>query len=193
MKVKLLRAFQELSDAELVEMAIAGDENSFEEIVRRYQRSIASYVYKMIGDYETSLDITQEVFIKVYNNLTSYSSDYKFSTWIYKIAHNATIDYLRRNYKDQETDSETSFLTLESRLPTPERESEAKECLEEIKAVIECLPPSYRELILLRHSHDLSYEEIAEVTSLPIGTVKNRLFRARAEMKKLLSKRGFNF
>ncbi|MFN3330657.1 MAG: RNA polymerase sigma factor, partial [Pyrinomonadaceae bacterium] len=134
MKVKLLRAFQELSDAELVEMAIAGDENSFEEIVRRYQRSIASYVYKMIGDYETSLDITQEVFIKVYNNLTSYSSDYKFSTWIYKIAHNATIDYLRRNYKDQETDSETSFLTLESRLPTPERESEAKECLEEIKA-----------------------------------------------------------
>ncbi|MFN3329817.1 MAG: RNA polymerase sigma factor, partial [Pyrinomonadaceae bacterium] len=63
----------------------------------------------------------------------------------------------------------------------------------EIKAVIECLPPSYRELILLRHSHDLSYEEIAEVTSLPIGTVKNRLFRARAEMKKLLSKRGFNF
>ena len=83
-------------DAELVVTAIAGGEAGFEELVRRYQRPIASYVYRMLGDYEASLDVTQEVFIKVYNSLDRYSSDYKFSTWLYRIAHNAAIDHLRR-------------------------------------------------------------------------------------------------
>ncbi len=188
-----METFQELTDIELVERAIEGDEKSFEEIVRRYQHPIVSYIYRMTGDYETSLDIAQEVFIKVYSNLSSYRSNYRFSTWIYKIAHNATIDYLRRDHKSQEVQSETNFLRLESQNPTPQKESEVKELLEEIRSVIGCLPTNYRELILLRHSQDLSYEEIAEITGLPIGTVKNRLFRARAEIKKLLARRGFNF
>jgi len=191
--MNFLTVFQQLSDLELVERAVAGDEKCFEEIVRRYQRPIASYIYRIIEDYETSLDITQEVFIKVYNNLSSYSSSYKFSTWIYRIAHNATIDYLRRDNKDQEIESEVGFIRLESQNPTPERESELREELREVKLAIKALSPAYRELILLRHSQGLSYEEIAEITGLPIGTVKNRLFRARAEIKKLLVQRGFKF
>src|SRR5262245_1301972 len=86
-----------LADYELVSSAIAGRESGFEELVRRYQRPIAAYVYRMIGDYDAALDLTQEVFIKVYNSLTRYRSEFKFSTWIYKIAHNAAIDTLRRN------------------------------------------------------------------------------------------------
>src|SRR6201984_3635419 len=86
-----------LADGELVKTAIAGREASFEELVRRYQRPIAAYVYRMVGDYDAALDLTQEVFIKVYNSLSRYRSEYKFSTWIYKIAHNAAIDFLRRH------------------------------------------------------------------------------------------------
>src|SRR5438045_7001177 len=86
-----------LADVELVQTAVAGREASFEELVRRYQRPIAAYVYRMVGDYDAALDLTQEVFIKVYNSLARYRSEFKFSTWIYKIAHNAAIDYLRRS------------------------------------------------------------------------------------------------
>src|SRR3982750_2206563 len=89
--------FVSVADYELVESAVAGREDSFEELVRRYQRPIAAYVYRMVGNYEAALDLTQEVFIKVYNSLGRYRSEFKFSTWIYKIAHNAAIDHLRRH------------------------------------------------------------------------------------------------
>jgi len=86
-----------MADGELVRSALAGREAGFEELVRRYQRPIAAYVYRMVGDYDAALDLTQEVFIKIYNSLTRYRSEFKFSTWIYKIAHNAAIDHLRRH------------------------------------------------------------------------------------------------
>src|SRR5438128_10921429 len=91
-----LQSVNNLADFELVSTAIAGREAGFEELVRRYQRPIAAYVYRMVGDYDSALDLTQEVFIKVYNSLARYRSEFKFSTWIYKIAHNAAIDHLRR-------------------------------------------------------------------------------------------------
>ena len=86
-----------LSDRELVATAVSGVEGSFEELVRRYQRPISAYVYRMVGNYESALDLTQEIFIKVYNSLRRYRAEFKFSTWIYKIAHNSAIDHLRRN------------------------------------------------------------------------------------------------
>ena len=184
-----------LADGELVLAAVAGREASFEELVRRYQRPIASYVYRMVGDYDAALDLTQEVFIKVYNSLARYRSEFKFSTWIYKIAHNAAIDYLRRySVREQllttESDGTRPEIAIESRRLTPEQESEREERRSEIESVVQVLPAAYRELIVLRHSHDLSYDEIAEVTGLPLGTVKNRLFRAREAMRDLLVDRG---
>lgn len=184
-----------LADGELVQTAVAGREASFEELVRRYQRPIASYVYRMVGDYDAALDLTQEVFIKVYNSLARYRSEFKFSTWIYKIAHNAAIDHLRRySVREQlmtvESDGARPEVAIESRRLTPEQESEREERRSEIESVVQVLPAAYRELIVLRHSHDLSYDEIAEVTGLPLGTVKNRLFRAREAMRDLLIHRG---
>src|SRR6476620_7211165 len=85
------------SDRELVATAVSGVAGSFEELVRRYQRPISAYVYRMVGNYESALDLTQEIFIKVYSSLRRYREEFKFSTWIYKIAHNAAIDHLRRN------------------------------------------------------------------------------------------------
>jgi RNA polymerase sigma-70 factor (ECF subfamily) len=149
----------------------------------------------MVGDYDAALDLTQEVFIKVYNSLTRYRSEFKFSTWIYKIAHNAAIDHLRRHAVREHSlttgiDGERREISIESHRLTPEQESERKERRSEIESVVQLLPAAYRELIFLRHSQDLSYDEIAEVTGLPLGTVKNRLFRAREAMRDHLLQRG---
>lgn len=182
-----------LADGELVQSALAGRESGFEELVRRYQRPIAAYVYRMVGDYDAALDLTQEVFIKVYGSLSRYRAEFKFSTWIYKIAHNAAIDYLRRGAAREtamSSEDDRPGNAVESRRLTPEQESERNERCSEIETVVQMLPASYRELIVLRHSNDLSYDEISEVTGLPLGTVKNRLFRARATMRELLLIRG---
>lgn len=186
-----------IADAELISTALNGREESFEELVRRYQRPIVNYVYRMLGDYDASLDVTQEIFIKVYNSLSRYSSEYKFTTWLYRIAHNAAIDYMRRQNPNQqslemENDEGNYQLQIESPNPTPEQERERDEWRMEIESVVKCLPNNYRDLIILRHSQDLSYEEIAEITNLPLGTVKNRLFRAREMMREMFIERGFN-
>jgi RNA polymerase sigma-70 factor (ECF subfamily) len=185
-----------LTDGELIVSAIGGREDGFEELVRRYQRPITGYVYRMLSDYDAALDVTQEVFIKVYNSLERYSSDYKFSTWLYRIAHNAAIDYMRRNSMNtQSLETETSDgsfqLQIEDARANPEQQREQTEWRNEIDAVVKCLPIAYRDLIVLRHSRDMSYDEISEITGLPLGTVKNRLFRAREMMREMFIQRGF--
>jgi len=187
--------FASATDSDLVATAITGQEGSFEELVRRYQRPISAYVYRMVGNYESALDLTQEIFIKVYASLRKYRSEFKFSTWIYKIAHNAAVDHLRRSSTREQSlitgsESDQFELPIESRRLSPEQESERKERRVEIESVVRALPANYRELIILRHSQDLTYEEIVEVTGLPLGTVKNRLFRAREMMRQQFVNRG---
>jgi len=187
--------FASVNDSDLVATAINGQEGSFEELVRRYQRPISAYVYRMVGNYESALDLTQEIFIKVYASLRKYRSEFKFSTWIYKIAHNAAVDHLRRSSTREQSlingsDGDQFELPIESRRLSPEQESERKERRVEIESVVRALPANYRELIILRHSQDLTYEEIVEVTGLPLGTVKNRLFRAREMMRQQFVNRG---
>jgi RNA polymerase sigma-70 factor (ECF subfamily) len=187
---------RKLTDGELIAGAIDGRPDGFEELVRRYQRPITSYVFRMLGDYESALDVTQEVFIKVYNSLTKYSAEYKFSTWLYRIAHNAAVDHMRRNsITPQSLETENADgsyqIQIESRGASPEQDRERSEWRTEIDAVVRCLPTAYRDLILLRHARDLSYDEIAEVTGLPLGTVKNRLFRAREMMREMFIEKGF--
>ena len=188
-------SFSSAPDRELVATAAQGLEGGFEELVRRYQRPISAYVYRMVGDYDCALDLTQEIFIKIYASLSRYRPEFKFSTWIYKIAHNAAIDHLRRHAGRERslsngTESEPQQLTIESKGLSPEQQSERAERRLEIESVIRLLPTAYRELIVLRHSQDLTYEEIVEVTGLPLGTVKNRLFRAREMMRQQFLLRG---
>ncbi len=184
-----------VNDRELVVTTLNGAEGSFEELVRRYQRPISAYVYRMVGNYESALDLTQEIFIKVYSSLRRYRAEFKFSTWIYRIAHNSAIDHLRRNATREQSlingsESDHFELPIESGSLSPEQESERKERRVEIEAVVRTLPTNYRELIFLRHSQDLTYEEIVEVTGLPLGTVKNRLFRAREMMRQQFVEKG---
>lgn len=187
--------FTTTSDPDLVASAARGLEGSFEELVNRYQRPISAFVYRMVGDYDAALDLTQEIFIKVYASLARYRPEFKFSTWIYKIAHNAAIDHLRRTSSRERslsvgTETDNYELPLESEGLTPEQQSEREERRGEIESVVRSLPTAYRELIVLRHSQDLTYEEIVEVTGLPLGTVKNRLFRAREMMRQQFINRG---
>jgi len=180
--------FSSVADCDLVATAALGSEGGFEELVKRYQRPISGYVYRMVGDYEAALDLTQEIFIKVYASLSRYRAEFKFSTWIYKIAHNAAIDHLRRASGRERslvngTEADNYDLPIESEGLTPEQQSEREERRMEIEGVVRSLPTAYRELVVLRHSQDLTYEEIVEVTGLPLGTVKNRLFRAREMMR----------
>src|SRR5918994_197690 len=124
-----------------------------------------------------------------------YHAEFKFSTWIYKIAHNSAIDHLRRNTTREQSlligpEGDQFDLPVQSGRLSPEQESERKERRGEIESVVRALPANYRELIILRHSQDLSYEEIVEVTGLPLGTVKNRLFRAREMMRQQFVEKG---
>ena len=190
-------SFSSAADCDLVASAARGIEGGFEELVKRYQRPISGYVYRMVGDYEAALDLTQEIFIKVYASLLRYRPEFKFSTWIYKIAHNASIDHLRRASGRERslvkgTETDQYDLPVESEDLSPEQQSEREERRIEIESVVRSLPTAYRELVVLRHSQDLTYEEIVEVTGLPLGTVKNRLFRAREMMRQQFLNIGIN-
>ena len=137
------------ADRDLVVSAAQGFEGGFEELVRRYQRPISGYVYRMVGDYDAALDLTQEIFIKIYGSLSRYRPEFKFSTWIYKIAHNAAIDHLRRNTGRERslisgTENDNYELPLESEGPSPEQQSEREERRVEIEIVVRSLAPGYR-------------------------------------------------
>lgn len=181
-------------DGELVTRALKGVEAAFEALLSRYQRGIVNYVFRMCGNYDTALELAQETFLKVHLSLADYDDRYKFSTWIYRIAHNQTIDLLRKKHPRTipiDAPIETDEGPRERQFATGE--ASALEVMVEdeewgrIARAIAKLPGALRELIVLRHVNLRSYQEIARITGLPLGTVKNRIFIGRAELRKLLT------
>lgn len=175
-----------LTDIEVVDLVLSGDTDAFAVLVERYQKGLANYIFHMVRHYEEALELTQEVFLKAYANLDRYDRQYKFSTWIYKIACNHTIDHLRRHevattpIEITPSDGGPSReIALECQGLDPHESLEMKDMLEKIQDAVDDLPDTYRELVILRHYNFRSYEEMAKITGLPIGTVKNRIFRAR--------------
>lgn len=145
----------------------------------------------MVRERETALDLAQEVFIKAYNSLHSYDPHYKLSTWLYKIASNHLIDHFRKKeprWVSIEQALDDGGPVPELRDPTALIEGDAmlNEKQERIEQAIRRLPPTYRRLVVLRHVNDCSYEEMARICSIPLGTVKNRLFRAREMLRENL-------
>ena len=185
------------TDQEVVEWARQGHERAYRELVRRYQRPVFSLIYRMVRDRERAEDLAQETFVKVLNALDSYRSEYKFSSWIFKIANNAAIDQLRRKELDTlSLDGAPDAVTAERQEGTslqlahggesPLDELEARELGSKIEQAIATLRPEYRSCIMLRHVEGYAYEEIAEMLDLPLGTVKTYIHRARAELRNLL-------
>lgn len=186
------------TDQEVVALARHGQEAAYRELVRRYERPIFSLVYRMVRDRELAEDLAQDTFVKALNAIESYRPEFKFSSWIFKIANNAAIDHLRRRELDTlsldgsphaETPEavEATALQIGDRQESALDEVEARELGGEIEVAIARLRPEYRSCILLRHVEGRAYEEIAEILNLPLGTVKTYIHRARNELRQSLS------
>jgi RNA polymerase sigma-70 factor (ECF subfamily) len=180
-------------DEQLIRMALANDQRAYRELLRRHRKAIFQIIVRIIRNKDETEDLVQETFMRAFNSLATYRSEYRFSTWLYRIAANCAIDYLRKKKiealsldKPIETKDGVVGLEIADTRYTPEEHLWAKQRRISIGEAIESLPDKYREVILYRHRDDQSYEEIAQILGLPVGTVKARIFRARELLKKKL-------
>lgn len=185
--------------ARLATAAAAGSAEAFRAIVERHQESVYRLVLRMVRDPALAEDIAQETFLKAYRALPGYDPRWKLSSWLLKIAHNATIDHLRRQRLDTtpldlgpeaEGSSPIERLADDSVLDAEQR-LRGRALARDLQTALASLEPAYRELLLLRFQEGLAYQEIAEVTGLPLGTVKVRLHRGRKRLADLLTARGW--
>lgn len=186
----------DLSDHELIERTKNGDELAFDEIMNRYRNPLTNYLYRMLNDYEEAVDLVQEAFVRVYFALERYHTDYAFSTYIYRIASNLAISEIRKR-KRRKLLSLTGFFSYEGEevdfqppdeRPLPEDDILANEQSEVISKAIAALPEKYRAPIVLRDVEGRTYEEIAEILELGLGTTKSRISRGRKHLREKLEK-----
>jgi RNA polymerase sigma-70 factor (ECF subfamily) len=188
-------AVEVLSDHQLIEIVKNGDESAFSQIIDRYRNPLTNYLFRMLGDYEEAVDLAQESFVRVYFALERYHTEYAFSTYIYRIATNLAISEIRRRRRrrllslatffNNDDDESQEFQPPDLRaLPDAELiDAERKRAIEK---AIAALPDKYRAPIVLREIEELSYEEVANVLGLGLGTTKSRISRARALMREKL-------
>lgn len=174
----------EMSDYELIQKVLSGNQQYFEELVTRYKKLIYSVVYNMIPDKEEVSDISQEVFLRVFKSLDRYNPEYKFSTWSVRIATNLCLDILRKKKVDSVPMEEIEGVPGGG--DSPEARVLKKERSELIRKAIEELPEKYRIPIVLFHQNGLSYEELTKVLNEPMTIIKNRLYRARLMLREKL-------
>jgi RNA polymerase sigma-70 factor (ECF subfamily) len=183
-------------DQVLIKKTLRGDKKAFEELMHKYDRKIFSFVIRMVRNEDIAVDLTQDFFIKVFTVLDKYNFEYKFSTWAYRICYNLVIDHIRKNQAqvdslDDESVSPRDMLGSENVSKDDGFKTLARaETRDYVWRVVDQIPLKFRELILLRYIQDLKYEEIAEITSLPVGTVKNRIFKAKEILKQEMEKDG---
>jgi len=197
MEIKDQNKFQNKEVYELVYSAKKGDESAFKEILKRYYKAVFFMIKKMVKNETDAEDLTIEVFTKVFMNMDMYTETHSFSTWLFKIASNHAIDFIRKQKNasnllkiDEPLDEETNwFFELASDDPNPERFMISKQRQKKINDIIDILPNELRDVIKLRVYGDLSYKEISEELGLAIGTVKARIFRARNLLASILKRK----
>lgn len=170
-----------------------GDQQAFGELIDLYQHKVYQICFRMIGNRHEAEDLAQEAFLRAYLNIDSYDSDKKFSSWLYRIATNLTIDRLRKKKPDYYLDAEiagaeglTMYAQLSADDDLPEDQVVSLELQETIQAEILQLPPKYRSAIVLKYIEDLSLKEIGEILNIPVATVKTRIHRGREALRKRL-------
>ncbi len=190
------KAESRAEDSKLIRDALKGDDSAYKRLMKKYHDAIYHFIYRMIHDKQQVEDLTQEAFIKAFGSLASFNDEFAFSTWLYKIATNNSIDYIRKRKLQtysidkpiESVDSDYSF-----ELPDEDAETDheliSNQRAKLLTAAIDKLPEKYRRVIHLRHVEERSYEEIAEELQLPIGTVKAHIFRAREMLYKALKHR----
>ena len=181
-------------DRELVRLALGGDDVAFEYLFDRYREAIHRLFVQRLGGTDGADDLLQETFIKVYINLHRYRPDYTFGQWLYTIARNTFIDYVRKRQEelpiDEPADSESTSDSYVETTPTPTPEERFINLQQrtQLEHYLEQLTPRYRELIRMRFFDEYSYEEIATKLGLPLGTVKTQIHRAREQMCRLIAR-----
>ncbi|HWQ81771.1 MAG TPA: sigma-70 family RNA polymerase sigma factor [Ignavibacteria bacterium] len=182
-----------VEDYELIDRAISGEQSAYDKLMKKYYNLVHNLIFRMIYNKEDVEDLAQEAFIKAFNSLDKFDRQFAFSTWLYKIASNNCIDYLRKKKLntisiDKEIDSEDDDLRFE--IPDVEFKPDRSIIEEERKALLEeaiaSLPGKYRTVILMRHRDEKEYEEISKELKLPLGTVKAHIFRGRELLNKYL-------
>jgi RNA polymerase sigma-70 factor (ECF subfamily) len=174
-------------DVEILRRCRSGDEKAYRELIQRYQRQVYSIALRMVRQSEDAEDLTQETFVRMFRAIDRYDPNRPFGAWLFTITSRLCIDHIRRrrmkmvsiHWKDSSTDEERTIDIEDQGLRPEELTSHAEE-ERRTQALIDSLPPHYRIVVLLRHQQDRSYEEIAEMLELPLGTVKARIHRARA-------------
>lgn len=191
-------AGSEPSDESLAVAAAAGDAEAFRQLVKRYERPVFGLVVRLVRDRETAEDLAQEAFLRAFRALPSYDPTRRFASWLLRIAHNAAIDALRRRGPrtvplgapvDEEDGPELEV--ADTTRPDPEQAAAGRDLGRQLEGALRSLRPEHRTALLLRFRDELSYEEIAEVMGIPLGTVKTFIHRARQELAKAASRGGF--
>ena len=179
-------------DVELVQQAIVGNQRAYAELMERYRDAIYFMLLKMVNNAADADDLTIEAFGKAFKNIRQYTTSFAFSTWLFKIASNNAIDFMRRkklnNISIDESlhDTDVIPVNIRSEQPTPEESMISEQKIMMLRKIVSGLKPRYRKLVELRYFHEYTYEEISAEMGLPIGTVKAQLFRARELLQELL-------
>lgn len=185
-----------LEEKQLIERSRRGDVAAFDKLVRRYERTVYNVAYRLSGSHDDAADIAQEAFVRAWNNLKSFRGEAQFSTWIHRIVTNVFLDDRKKKRSrpttslDESVDLDENTVTrqFEDSAPGPEALMEGEERRMILEKAIHTLPEAQRVMIVMYHNQGLAYEEIAELTQLPIGTVKSRLNRARLALRDRLGK-----
>ncbi len=180
-------------DKDFISKTLKGEKKAFEMIIQKYQQPLLNYVWRTMGEREIALEFTQEVFMKAYYSLDSYRPQYKFRTWLFKIASNTIIDYWRKKKIDTSSidpdrskeNYNMSFQISDDEVSVAEK-FELSELRKSIETALGKIPAALRELFVYRHINGFSYDEIAEIKRLPVGTVKNRIFQAKELIRRHL-------
>lgn len=193
--------FMSISDAiqtdleqTLIAKAKKKDGNAFETLVRTYEKTVYNVAYRLLPNEEDAKDMTQEVFIKIYKNIDKYNESAKFSTWVYTITYNTCIDEIRKRKNKTALSMDAKWETSEGEIsidlpdssPSPEDVLMTKETKNEVQQAINRMNDEHKTFLIMRDIQDLSYNEIAEIASVSLGTVKSKISRARGQLKKIL-------
>lgn len=178
----------EVSEKKIIEKVLGGDANAFEELVLKYEKTVYNLALRMVGDRDDASDMTQEAFIKAYGSLSSFRGDSKFSVWIYRIATNVCLDFLRSKSRKQQVsltvsdDDEDAQLDIPDPKADPEHQLIKKISMQSVEEGLKTLPDKQRQILVMRELGGMSYAEIGAALSLEEGTVKSRIFRARKRL-----------
>ena len=176
----------------LIQAARNGDQAAFGELVQQYQKRVFALAVRMCPTPELAEEAAQEAFLAAWQGLPFFRGDSAFATWLYRLTSNACVDLLRKENRHQgpSLDDETVSAEVPDPTPTPEKAVEQQELRGQIEAGLQTLSPEHREVLILREIQQLSYDEIADVLSLDLGTVKSRINRGRRQLREFLLKQG---